>query len=502
MAAKRMFEQPEALWDQLIDTARSRAGGLLAHGGAQPVVCSIVDGALVEVEGAVSDTRVAEALVQSGLIPAKTAERALSMMRTGRTSLEHVLRDLGLLTDDDRNEFDRVRKEAIFRDILLGEAPWEWRSVRLDGDNGVAVLPLLVQVLAVRAEPRDLVAWAGHPERCRFADPDDLFATLPEAAQATLKRMDGSTPLRDVLESGSLPGRIALAWLAVGTRAGWLRPPGEAAGAAVSEPAAAAAPGTTAPDAELLEVVDDELEILDDLEVVDLDAGDSERVEAAAPEPEAEAFWTQRPPADLHARLGLPGDAAGQGLVQAYSRRFRQLKVLAEEHPGDRRIETWQRAVLDAYRILNHAEARKAYAQALQRGESDPVAVVVQEMAKGALAQGIRQLRGGHPFEGGKAIQESLSWREDLPEAWVALGFFQASREDEEDVQAAAESFRRAASLASGNPKLRYFQAVSAWFSGDRGTFDADRAWLAGLPSEQLPEAWQRFLESVGEAGG
>jgi hypothetical protein len=121
-------------------------------------------------------------------------------------------------------------------------------------------------------------------------------------------------------------------------------------------------------------------------------------------------------------------------------------------------------------------------------------------MAKRTLAEGIRQIRSGHPWEGARAVQEALNWNDSLAEAWVALGFVQASRDDDpEEIEAAAESFDKAATLAPDNPVLRYYRAVANWHLGRKEAFAADAAWL-NERGERAPAAWPRFLAETGAA--
>src|SRR5690606_32828384 len=139
---------------------------------------------------------------------------------------------------------------------------------------------LLAHALATKVEPRELVEWAGHPERRVFRAPsgDEAWTRIEGGAREVIASLDGTRSLRDVLAASALPGRQALVWLAIASRLDWLAEPGTAA-------AVAPAPAVEDEAAEL-EVLD-ELEVIEedeDLEVVE-EAGSSQPGAEAAPAP-------------------------------------------------------------------------------------------------------------------------------------------------------------------------------------------------------------------------
>ena len=498
-------EDVAVMRDLLLTIGREGRSGLFAAGG--DCILKVRDGRLVHADGEEPSERLARALAAAGVLPEKALDRVLSVARTGRQGLYRILEDLALLGEDDIPRYERIRLETMFRLAVGGTGPWRWTESPQKGSGGESVLNLLAHALAIQMEPRDLIAWAGRPDDLVFHPPiDDVWGRIEAGARETIAAMDGKRSLRDVLAASRLSGRHALVWLALASRLGWIGPSADLKAPATPEPTAENDDsGLMVLDE--LEVIDEheDLEILEDVEPVAED--DAEVVPAAAsaapsadPEPALEApeFWQTAPPADLYARLGVPSGSAGQGLAQAYSRRFRILQKIGDEHPDDPRIEAWRKAVLDAYRVLGHADARALYEA--DKGEGDPAARVTREMAKRTLADGIRQIRSGHPWEGARAVQEALNWNDSLAEAWVALGFVQASRDDDpEEIEAAAESFDKAATLAPDNPILRYYRAVANWHLGRKDAFAADAAWL-NERLDRAPAAWPRFLTETGAA--
>lgn len=211
--------------------------------------------------------------------------------------------------------------------------------------------------------------------------------------------------------------------------------------------------------------------------------------QAAAPE---QPFFAQPPPEDLYAILGLPPGVAGQAVTQAYSKRFRRLKKALEQRPQHPQLLAWERALVTAYRILSSPEATALYETKPPGGAS----AVVAEMAKRALARGIQELRRGNAYAGAQAVQEALTWDDRRPEAWAALGFYQASLDDHDEHVAAFESFSRAVKLAPTNANLRYHAAVAAHFAGVAEAFEVHRAWL-DQHRDQAPAAWAKFRAEV-----
>lgn len=487
------WDNPVALRDNLLAIGREGRSGLLLSGGEQPFTLKIRDGRLVNANGEEPTERLARALAAAQVLPDKSVDRVVAMARTGRQGLLRVLMDLALVDEDDIPKFERIRLETAFRIAVGGTGPWQWRPMETQGTGGEFVLNLLAHALATQVEPRELVEWAGHLERRVFRAPpgDEAWRRIEGGAREVIASLDGTRSLREVLTASTLPGRQALVWLAIASRLDWLTEPG-AASAVV--PAQAA--GRETAELEAL----DELEVIEegeDLEAVE-EAGSSQPEPDGPPLPPADAvpFWHKRPSADLFARLDLPAGAAGQGVAQAYSRRFRELQKAAEEHPDDRRVETWRKALLEAYRILHHPEARALYES---MADEEAPSKVIGEMSKRALSEGIRQIRAGHLWEGTRAVQEALSWNDQMAEAWVALGFVQASRDDDpEELAAAAESFDKAVALAPEYGTLRFYRAVLRRALG-RPEFAEDAAWLQ-QNADRAPAAWARFLADEGGA--
>lgn len=502
-----------AVRDLLLTIGREARSGLLAAAGELDCTLKIREGRLVHADGEEPTERLARALAAAGLLPEKALERVLSVARTGRHGLFRILEDLALLDVDDIPRFERIRLETMFRIAVGGAGPWQWRESPQSGSGGDGVLNLLAHALAVQLEPRDLIAWAGRPDDLRFRQPaDDAWGRIETGARETIAAMDGTASLRDVLAASRLPGRQALVWLAMAGRLGWLADPAAATATAVSDhfDAPAAAPDDDSGLAVLDELEEieefEDLEILDDAQPIEIEpeavmgaAAESPpppAASAATPAAAARAFWQVPPPADLHARLDVPEGAAGQGLAQAYSRRFRELQKAEAAHPGSPAIATWRKALLDAYRVLGHSDARAMYEA--DSGGGDAAGRVTREMAKRTLADGIRQIRSGHPWEGARTVQEALNWDDSLAEAWVALGFVQASRDDDpEELESALQSFDRAVTLAPDNGVLRYFRAVANWHLGHREAFSGDAAWL-NERRDRAPSAWPRFLSETG----
>jgi tetratricopeptide (TPR) repeat protein len=218
----------------------------------------------------------------------------------------------------------------------------------------------------------------------------------------------------------------------------------------------------------------------------------------AAAEISSKKFHDGPVPGGIYECLGLPEGAAGQGIAQAYSKRLRRIQKLLDERHGDRQIEAWKEALLRAYRIVNHSEALAIYDKmVLERGSPEGVAAyVVSEMGKKSLARGIQNLRRGNVFEGAKSIHESITWLPDSAEAWLALGFYQASLEESDEAGQALVSFGKALELAPDNGRIRYLHAVTAHYCGDRSSFDNDREWL-NKNAESAPSAWAAFLSHL-----
>ncbi len=239
------------------------------------------------------------------------------------------------------------------------------------------------------------------------------------------------------------------------------------------------------------------------IELVDEETDPEPTPEPAAAEPASAAdggkrqkFFEKPVPDSIYQRLGLPDGAAGQGIAQAYSKRFRRVQKLLSEEPASERLAAWKDGLLEAYRILSHTEAATLYEKMTTGAEAKGVAAtVMNEMGQRALDRGLGQIREGVSFEGAKSLQESLSWRTDLPEAWVALGFYQASLEDDEETQSAVESFTKALELDPDNGTYRYYRAVAADFAGMPDVYEQDKAWLAENPA-QAPGSWSAFESS------
>ncbi len=508
---RQEIEDAAEMRDLLLAIGREGRSGLFAASGDHDCILKVRDGRLVHADGEEPSERLARALAAAGVLPEKALDRVLSVARTGRQGLYRILEDLALLGDDDIPRYERIRLETMFRLAVGGTGPWRWSESPQKGSGGESILNLLAHALAIQMEPRDLIAWAGRPDDLVFHPPtDEVWGRIEAGARETIAALDGRRALREILAGSRLSGRHALVWLALASRLGWIGPAADAPAAAAVT--AAPTPSDDHDDSGLM-VLDEldaieeyeDLEILEDIEPVAEDsAADAPVVDPGAPvvaDVEAEAtseFWQEAPPADLYARLDVPSGAAGQGLAQAYSRRFRILQKLEAERPNDPRVETWRKAVLDAYRVLGHADARTLYEA--DTGKGDPAARVTREMAKRTLAEGIRQIRSGHPWEGARAVQEALNWNDSLAEAWVALGFVQASRDDDhEEIEAAAESFDKAAQLAPDNAVLRYYRAVANWHLGRKDAFAADAAWL-NERRDRAPAAWPQFLAEIGAA--
>lgn len=512
MAAESIQDRQE-LWDRLVCLADDASSGLLAQAGEAPMICRVAAGAIVEIDGDVAASAFHEAVVSSGLAKAQTVQRALAASRIARTDLVTVLAELGVLAEGDEEKLENIRYEAALRGLILGDGPWEWRPMAIDGE-GPLLLPIVARTLAGAVEAKQLGLWGGAMTRMQFESPNSAaWQVLPKQVQAFLSQITPASDLRALLASGRLPPREALTWVAIGLRLAWLTSPD-----AVKPPAKTPAAG----DDQALEIKEEpavgaeEPEIIEDA-VLELEpeaetAGDAEVLEfaeadvvepappAAPVAPVAAAapkFYEQPVPASIYERLGLPEGAAGQGVAQAYSKRTRRVQKMLEESPGDPLLEAWKLGLLKAYRIISHSVALALYEKLSGAGEAGDVADrVAEEVGKKALARGLQQLRRGNPFEGAKAIQEALTWLPESAEAWLALGFYQASLDDPDEFEQAFISFSRAVELAPDNPQSHYFRGVTAHFAGRSGDFDVERQWFEANPHAHL-EAWQEFTATV-----
>jgi len=251
-------------------------------------------------------------------------------------------------------------------------------------------------------------------------------------------------------------------------------------------------------------------------ELFDLDAAESKPAADAAPsapespsepspaEPQPQntagqsrkPFYASPPSQDLYARLGIPAGTAGQGVAQAYSKRFRVIKKAVKKHGEDRRLLRWQEALLCAYQILQDEEAAELYDRLASKGVGDPERQTFVQMSEEAFRQGVTALQDGQVYEAGRAFKEAVKWDDRYVDAWAMLGLVQAWMDEPEDTRAALDSFHRAVELSPERADLRYYRAVAAHYAGDTATFEEDRAWL-DRDGIEPPEAWSAFKQAA-----
>lgn len=511
------------LWDILATVADRGESGLFALAGKTPIVCRIAKGNVVEVDGEIQPEIVEGVVASAGIAKLETIRRAAITAKIARTDLVAVIADLGVLAEGEQMQLDALKVEAMLRAAILSDGPWEWRPMACEGE-GPSLLPALVRTLGFGADVKLLSAWSGPLQTLHFRQPKTPgWKSAPEQVRNLMSTVSPASELRTILAAGILPPREILAWLTLALRLKWLTvddietPPEPSIEPEPLEPietADALDEITVLLDREfeaseeiLFEATEEVLE-LDDSDVVELDAEIAEVVEEpeiveeaevqSEPEITPKKFHDGPVPDGVYDCLGLPEGAAGQGIAQAYSKRLRRIQKLLDERPGDRQIEAWKEALLRAYRIVNHSEALAQYDKLVQeRGNAEGVAAhVVAEIGKKSLARGIQNLRRGNLFEGAKSIHESITWLPDSAEAWLALGFYQASLDEEDEADQALVSFGKALNLAPESAQIRYLHAVTAHFCGDRAGFENDREWL-NQNAERAPSAWAAFLSHL-----
>ncbi|RMF17170.1 MAG: hypothetical protein D6761_04775 [Candidatus Dadabacteria bacterium] len=545
------IDTPADLWSLLVEIGRDRKSGLIAAGAPHGLLCRVREGCIVGTEGDLPADDWGVSLAAASTLADATVERAIAMAQIARVAPARLLAELGLADEATVEGWAAV---AIFRAIVLADGPWEWRELPIDdAGQGVSVLDALARALA-SADSVQLGRWGAPLNDLVFVANMAQVEDIDRDAASWLAGLTEPRPLKDLLREPVESPRLTLAWCAIARNAGWLSP----AGTGDAEDASGAETSATAMDTPELEAMievepveqadTDDFVVLDDnQEIAEVDvlldaseasespdvdvlpeaeavvAADNEPVVAEAsveaveepliepapivePEPapvvEAEPvrkrFYEVAVPADIHKRLGVPPGAAGQGVLQAYSKRYRRVQKLLAENPGDPVLEAWRSGLLHAYRILNNAEALTWYERVASRGdEPDPAGYVAREMAGRAYERGLALLRGGDLIEAGKALQEALNWDDSNAQAWLALGLQQAAHDDDPDeIASAYRSFSQAVHYAPQDPHAHYYRAVAARYAGAQDAFAEEQAWLE-QHADVAPDAWSRFRDQA-----